>query len=65
MDRTLKERNIRLVLTSVRHPQANMVERANKELARFFRTFLPMDRHKSWYNYVEKIETILNNDMLN
>ena len=51
----LKERNIRLVLTSVRYPQANMVERVNREFTRFFRTFLPMDEHKSWYNYVEKI----------
>ena len=30
----LKGMNIRLVLTSVRHPQANMVERVNRELAR-------------------------------
>ena len=50
----LKEKNIKLVLTSVRHPQANMVERANRELARFFRTLLPIDEHKSWYNHVKK-----------
>ena len=50
----LKERNMRLVLTSVRHSQANMVGRVNRELARFLRTFLPMDEHKSWYNHVKK-----------
>ena len=37
-----------------------MVERAKRKLARFFRTFLPINEHKSWYNYVEKIEIILN-----
>ena len=56
----LKEREIKLILTSIRHPQANMVERVNRELARFFRTFLPVDRHESWYNWIEEIETILN-----
>ena len=56
----LKERDIKLVLTSIRHPQANMVERTNRELERFFRTFLPINEHNSWYNYVEKIEIILN-----
>ena len=44
----------------MRHRQANMVEWIHRELARFFRTFLPVDGHNSWYNYVEKIETILN-----
>ena len=43
----LKERDIKMVLTSIRHPQGNMLERTNRELARFFRTFLPEDRHDS------------------
>ena len=37
-----------------------MEERVIRELARFFRTFSPIDAHKSCYNYVEKIEIILN-----
>ena len=37
-----------------------MVERVNRKLVRFFRTFLPADRHDSWYNWIEEIETILN-----
>ena len=49
-----------MILTSIRHPQANMVERANRELSRFFRTFLAVDKHDSWYNWIEEIETILN-----
>ena len=43
----LKKREIKLILTSIRHPQANMVERVNQEPARFFRTFLPANRHDS------------------
>ena len=37
----LQERGIKIGLTSIRHPQGTMVERTNRELARFFRTFLP------------------------
>ena len=37
----LKERGIKMILTSIRHPQANMVERVNRELAKCFRTLLP------------------------
>ena len=37
----LRERDIKMILTSIRHPQANMVERVNREIARCFRTFLP------------------------
>ena len=56
----LEERDIKGILTSIRHPQANMVERVNRELSRFFRTFLQVDKHNSWFNWVEEIETILN-----
>ena len=37
-----------------------MVERVNRELARFFGTFLPAERHDSWYSWIEEIETIFN-----
>ena len=37
-----------------------MVERVNRELARCFRTLLPENKHDSWYNWIEEIETIFN-----
>lgn len=36
----LEERGIQIILTSIRHPQANMVEQVNRKLARLFRTLL-------------------------
>lgn len=59
-EEALKERNIKMISSSVRHPQGNMVERVNREIARFFRTFLPPERYSSWYVYLETIETIMN-----
>ena len=32
----------------------------NRELSRFFRTFLQTVKHDSWFEWVEEIETILN-----
>ena len=58
--KALIERGIKMILTSIRHPQANMVERVNRELARCFRTFLPENKHDSWYNWIDEIETIFN-----
>lgn len=56
----LEERGIRRILTSIRHPQANMVERVNRELARLFRTLLPPDQHAKWQSQIKNIETIIN-----
>ena len=56
----LEERGIKMILTSICYPQANMVERVNRELARCFRTLLPENRHDTWYNWIGEIETILN-----
>ena len=55
-----KDKNIKMILTSIRHPQANMVERVNQELARCFRTLLSEDKHHTWYNWIEEIDTIFN-----
>ena len=49
-----------MILTSIQHRQANMVEIKNQELARCFRTLLPENKHDSWYNWIEEIETIFN-----
>ena len=32
----------------------------NRELSRFFRTFLQTDKHDSWFNWMEEIKKILN-----
>lgn len=55
----LKDENILLVFSSVRHPQSNMVERIMRELGNFFRTLVG-DKHKSWANWVEFIQNVLN-----
>lgn len=57
---SLQQREIQGILTSIRHPQANMVERVNRELARFYRTFLDTDSHKKWVSITPRIEAILN-----
>ena len=49
-----------MILTSIRHPQGNLVERVNRELARCFRTFPPEKKHDSWYNCIDEIEKIFN-----
>ena len=55
----LEEEDIRCILTSIRHPQANPVERTNRELSRFFRTFLKTE-HNQWVNWIEVIEGCIN-----
>lgn len=56
----LKGQNIRMILSSVRHPQGNKVERVNREIACFFRTFLPPEKRSSWYSHIKTIEAIIN-----
>ncbi|XP_033222744.1 uncharacterized protein K02A2.6-like [Belonocnema kinseyi] len=56
----LEERGIQTILTSIRYPQANMVERVNRELARLFRTLLKPEEHGKWYAQFENIEAIIN-----
>ena len=56
----MRERDIKMILTSIHHTQANMVERINRELARCFRAFLPENKHDSWYNWIDEIVTIFN-----
>lgn len=54
----LKEEDIVLVFSSIRHPLGNIVERVNRELGRFFRTFVK-DKHTDWATYVEKNPKLL------
>lgn len=51
--------NITPIFSSIRHPQGNLVERVNREIGRFFRTFLG-DKHTSWINWVRIIESCIN-----
>ena len=59
----LKTENIICSFSSIRHPQAAIVERCNKEIKRFFRTFISLknnNKHGAWMNYLKIIEKILN-----
>ena len=56
----LRKEGIKHTLTSIRHPQANMVERVNRELSKFFRILLAELKHSSWYDKLQIIEDILN-----
>ena len=55
----LREENISLIFSSIRHPQSNIVERVHRELGRFFRT-LTADQRTKWATYVPTIQTIIN-----
>ena len=59
----LKKENITCSFSSIRHPQAAIVERCNKEIQRFFRTFISIknnNKHGAWMTYVKIIENIIN-----
>lgn len=55
----LNDEGIKLVFSSIRHPQSNIVERVNRELGRFFRTFVK-DKHSGWARYVNIIQNCIN-----
>lgn len=55
----LREAGITKIMTSIRHPQANPVERTNRELARLFRTLIP-GKHNAWYDAIPAIEGCIN-----
>lgn len=57
--RTLKENDIQVTFSSIRHPQGNIVERVNRELGRFFRTFVS-NKHTSWAKWVKVVENCMN-----
>lgn len=56
---TLKENNIKCIFTTKYHPQANPVERYNREIGRLLRTYCH-NQHSKWPNYLEKIEFWMN-----
>ena len=56
----LEREGFKHTLTSIRHPQANMVERANRVLSKFFKILLDNLKHSSWYDKLQIIEDIIN-----
>ncbi|CAB0029046.1 unnamed protein product, partial [Trichogramma brassicae] len=55
----MKQQNIKIIFSSIRHPNSNIVERYNKEIGRFLRT-VSGDDHPSWANWCEAIAEIMN-----
>lgn len=55
----LEAEGIRVLYSSIRHPQSNPTERVMRELGRLFRT-LCAEKHTKWVTFVLKIEEILN-----
>lgn len=55
----MQERGVKVVYSSIRHPQSNPVERIMRELGRSFRATCS-DNHSSWAMSVKAIEDALN-----
>ena len=55
----LKKENVISVLSSIRHPQSNIVERTNQNVGTFFR-ILANQQHNSWKKFVALIQDLLN-----
>lgn len=55
----LEAEGIKVIFSSIRHPQSNPVERTMRELGRFFRTYCAQ-KHTSWSKYVPLIQDCLN-----
>lgn len=45
---------------SMYHPQANLSERPLKEVNRILRTYVPKEKHNTWYKHLDKAEYIIN-----
>ena len=55
----LEAEGIKVIFSSIRHPQSNPTERVMREIGRLFRT-LCKNNHTTWANKVHEIEEILN-----
>lgn len=54
-----RENDIKLVFTSIRHPNANPVERYNQEVIKLLRLYAH-DRQTTWTHYINIIEDYIN-----
>lgn len=55
----LESNGIKVLNSSIRHPQSNPTERVMRELGRLFRT-LCANRHTKWVEFIPEIERVLN-----
>lgn len=53
------ENNINLIFTSIRHPNANPVERYNQEIIKILRLYTHQ-RHSAWVNHLDQVEFYMN-----
>ena len=59
----MKEEQIQLSFSSIRHPKSNIIERIHRGLGIFFR-ILPSQKHTSWAKYVNIIMKIINESIM-
>jgi len=52
--------NIKIIHTTVYHPESNPVERANREIGRILRTYCH-NQHTNWLRWLDNIEFWINN----
>lgn len=56
---SLEDKGIKVLYSSIRHPQSNPTERVMRELGRLFRTFCK-NKHTTWNDYIKTMEDLLN-----
>lgn len=56
---TLESLGMRVIFSSIRHPQSNPVERSMREIGRILRTYCS-DKHTKWAQYVKFVEDCAN-----
>lgn len=54
------ENQIKLVFTSIRHPNSNPVERYNQEVIKMLRLYVH-EKHETWVEHLKNIEFYINN----
>lgn len=54
------ENNMKLIFTSIRHPNANPAERYNQEVIKILRLYV-YERHELWFEQVQNVEYFMNN----
>lgn len=55
----LEKSGIRVIYSSIRHPQSNPTERIMRELGKLFRIYCA-DQHTKWAKYIKIIQELLN-----
>lgn len=55
----IEKEGIKVIFSSIRHPQSNPSERVMREIGRLFRTYCS-HKHTGWADHVKNIENLLN-----